>query len=103
METKMIVNLVIAAVLLIMNINAFCWMAHDKKQAQKDKGHCHPETRVPEKKLFLMTGLFGGIGGCLGMYLKRHKTKHWYFALFFPVMAILQIAILVAAHILIEL
>lgn len=100
METITIVNLVIAALLVILNINAFCWMALDKKRAQKDKTHSHPETRVPEKKLFLMTGLFGGIGGCLGMYLKRHKTNHWYFALFFPLMAIVQIAILVALTIL---
>ena len=47
----------------------------------------------------LMTGLFGGVGGCLGMYLKRHKTKHWYFALFFPLMTIAQIAILVLLYI----
>jgi uncharacterized membrane protein YsdA (DUF1294 family) len=74
-------------------------MATDKKRAQKDKTHSHPETRIPEKSLFLATALFGGVGGCLGMYLLRHKTKHWYFALFFPLMMIIQIAALVFLYI----
>ena len=99
METKTIICIVIAVLLVILNINSFAFMALDKKRAQKDKTHSHPETRIPEKKLFLMTGLFGGVGGCLGMYLKRHKTKHWYFALFFPLMTIAQIAILVLLYI----
>lgn len=47
----------------------------------------------------MATALFGGLGGCLGMYLLRHKTKHWYFALFFPLMLIAQIAILVLLYI----
>ena len=99
METKTIIYIVIAAILLIMNLNSFRLMAKDKRRAQKDTTHSHPETRVPEKRLFLATALFGGLGGCLGMYLKRHKTKHWYFALFFPLMLIAQIAILVFLYI----
>ena len=71
METKTIIYIITAAVLLIMNINSFRLMAKDKKRAQADKTHSHPETRVPEKRLFLATALFGGLGGCLGMYLKR--------------------------------
>ncbi|MBR1582470.1 MAG: DUF1294 domain-containing protein [Spirochaetales bacterium] len=98
METKTIIYIVIAAVLLITNLNAFRLMAKDKKRAQKDPTHSHPATRIPEKTLFLATGLFGGLGGCLGMYLKRHKTKHWYFALFFPLMFIAQVAILVLLY-----
>ena len=46
-----------------------------------------------------IAALFGGLGGCLGMYLKRHKTNHWYFALFFPLMLIAQVAILVLLYI----
>ena len=99
METKTIIYIVIAAVLLIMNLNAFRLMAKDKRRARKDTTHSHPETRVPEKRLFLATALFGGMGGCLGMWLLRHKTKHWYFALFFPLMLITQIAILVLLYI----
>ena len=99
METKTIIYIVIAAVLLIMNLNSFRLMAKDKRRAQKDTTHSHPETRIPEKRLFLFTGLFGGVGGCLGMYLLRHKTKHWYFALFFPLMTLIQIGALVLLYI----
>ncbi|MBR6084679.1 MAG: DUF1294 domain-containing protein [Spirochaetales bacterium] len=99
METKTIIYIAIAALLLILNLNSFRLMAKDKKRAQADKTHSHPETRVPEKTLFLAAGLFGGLGGCLGMYLMRHKTKHWYFALFFPVFLILQTAALVLLYI----
>ncbi|MBR6348891.1 MAG: DUF1294 domain-containing protein [Spirochaetales bacterium] len=99
METKTIIYIAIAALLLILNLNSFRLMAKDKKRAQADKTHSHPEIRVPEKTLFLAAGLFGGLGGCLGMYLMRHKTKHWYFALFFPVFLILQTAALVLLYI----
>lgn len=80
--------LIVIAVLVVMNINSFAFMAADKKKAQKGV------RRTPEKTLFLMTGLFGGLGGVLGMIIMRHKTKHWYFAVFFPVMLILQCVIL---------
>ena len=99
MDTKTIILIAAGAFLLIMNIISFSMMAIDKKRAQKDKTHSHPETRIPEKSLFLATALFGGVGGCLGMYLLRHKTKHWYFALFFPLMTIIQIAVLVFVYI----
>ena len=49
---------------------------------------------MPEKTLFLATACFGGMGGVLGMQLLRHKTKHWYFKVFFPVLLILQIVAL---------
>ena len=99
MDKKTIIYIVIAAVLLLLNINSFRLMWKDKRRARKDTTHSHPEARVPEKTLFLATALFGGLGGCLGMYLLRHKTKHWYFALFFPFMLIAQIAILVLLYI----
>ena len=99
MDAKSIIYIVIGAFLVLMNIISFSLMAIDKKRAQKDKTHSHPETRIPEKRLFLFTGLFGGVGGVLGMYLLHHKTKHWYFALFFPLMTLVQIGILVLLYI----
>ena len=66
-----------------MNIIAFILMGTDKIKAK------------PEKVLFLFAILFGAIGGTIGMYSFRHKTKHWYFAVFFPALAILQFALLV--------
>ena len=79
----------IIAFAVIMNLAAFFLMHYDKECAKAGK------RRVPEKTLFLVTGLFGGIGGTAGMLVFRHKTKHWYFKLFFPLMMIIQIVILI--------
>lgn len=94
MDTKY--YLIIGAVLLLLNINSFAQMAIDKKKAKTAKSGAD---RTPEKTLFFWTGMFGGLGGVLGMVLCRHKTQHWYFALFFPLMMIAQIAILVCIYI----
>lgn len=83
--------LVAGMILLVTNIVSFSLMAYDKRCAGKGKW------RVPEKGLFLATGLFGGLGGVLGMQLLRHKTKHWYFQIFFPLMLVAQIILLVLA------
>lgn len=79
-------SIILCAVALIMNILSFSLMAADKRRAKKG------EWRIPERTLFLATALFGGLGGVLGMQLLRHKTKHWYFNVFFPFFLILQVA-----------
>ena len=80
--------LVALAVIAVMNIAAFALMGHDKRCTRQGKW------RVPEKTLFLVTACFGGLGGVLGMKVFHHKTKHWYFRVFFPVLLIVQIALL---------
>ena len=85
-----VLYLLAAAVLLVMNIAAYVLMGVDKKRAKAGAW------RIPEKTLFLVTGLFGGLGGTLGMFLLRHKTKHWYFRLGFPAMLAAQVILLVA-------
>ena len=87
MDKKTII-LAILAIIAIMNIAAFALMGHDKKCARLGKW------RVPEKRLFLVTACFGGLGGVLGMKVFHHKTQHWYFRVFFPVLLIVQIALL---------
>ena len=77
------------AIVVVMNIAAFALMGHDKKRARQGKW------RVPEKTLFLVTACFGGLGGVLGMKVFHHKTQHWYFKVFFPVLLIIQIALLI--------
>ena len=79
----------IAVVVVVMNVLAFLLMAMDKSAAKQGKW------RVPERTLFLVTALFGGLGGVLGMQLLRHKTKHWYFQLFFPVFLVAQVIVLI--------
>ena len=81
----------VGLVLLIVNLFSFALMGWDKRCAQKGRW------RVPEKTLFLAAGCFGALGGVLGMRVYRHKTKHWYFRIFFPLMLIAQIAVLALA------
>ena len=89
-------NIIVIAVIIlaILNLISFCLMAYDKRCAKTGKW------RVPEKVLFLATACFGGLGGVLGMQLCHHKTKHWYFKVFFPLLLVVQIALLVAAYVL---
>ena len=43
---------------------------------------------------FLLAALFGAFGGTLGMFAFRHKTKHWYFRIFFPLLMLLQAGVI---------
>ena len=78
------VHYVIIAALVVLNGISFWLMYHDKRCAKNGSW------RVPEKTLFLAAGLFGALGGTAGMFLFRHKTKHWYFRVFFPLMLVIQ-------------
>ena len=87
MDKKTII-LVALVIIAIMNIAAFVLMGHDKRCARQGKW------RVPEKTLFWVTACFGGLGGVLGMKVFRHKTRHWYFRVFFPLLLIVQVILL---------
>ena len=92
---KTTIILTALTVVVIMNIASFALMGHDKKRARQGKW------RVPEKTLFLVTACFGGLGGVLGMKVFHHKTQHWYFKDFFPLLLAIQVvAIIVGAHLL---
>ena len=82
------VVVVAAALLVVMNTISFVLMGHDKRSAQKGKW------RVSEKTLFLAAACFGGLGGVLGMKVFHHKTKHWYFRVFFPMLLVIQVILL---------
>ena len=79
----------LCVMLVVMNVLAFALMGIDKVKAKAGAW------RIPEKTLFLVTALFGGLGGTLGMTFFRHKTKHWYFKLGFPALLVIQMALLV--------
>ena len=81
----------VLVVLVITNLISFSLMWYDKRSARKGAW------RVKERTLFLACACFGGLGGVLGMNLLRHKTKHWYFKLFFPLMFMAQTALLALA------
>ena len=82
------ITIIVTGALLALNLISFFLMGHDKQCARKNR------QRVPEKTLFLSAILFGALGGTLGMYVFRHKTKHWYFKVFFPLLLFLQAGIL---------
>ncbi len=77
------------ALLTVVNLVAFCLMALDKHRARRRAAGAAVR-RIPEKTLFAAALLFGAPGGTLGMFCFRHKTRHWYFCIGFPLLAVLQ-------------
>lgn len=77
----------------VMTIVTFAVFAADKIKAKKDLW------RIPEVVLFACCFLLGGVGGLLGMYICRHKTRHWYFVVFVPIFAIISVAAVVLTFI----
>ncbi len=77
-----------AALCAAMSLALFLTMGADKRRARRGG------RRVPEKRLFALALLGGGVGGLLGMYAFRHKTRHRYFVFGFGALALLQLAAL---------
>lgn len=75
---------ILAGWLLLMSLVLLIAMGLDKRRAQKGAW------RIPEARLFFFALLGGALGGWIGMRLFRHKTRHWSFALGFPLIALLQ-------------
>ncbi|MGE7543427.1 DUF1294 domain-containing protein [Sporosarcina newyorkensis] len=75
----------------ILSIWAFAAMGFDKKQAQKKK------KRIPERNLWLLALLGGGVGAYFGMQIFRHKTRKTAFRIGFLLFAMLDVVILLAA------
>ena len=78
-------------ILTVMSAVLFLTMGIDKSRA---KAHGR---RIPEARLFLLAFLGGAVGGTLGMWVFRHKTRHWYFAVLFPLLSAVQLYALAAA------
>lgn len=74
--------------LLLINILLFILMGIDKRKATKNKW------RIKEKTLLILCILGGSIGGIIGMYTFRHKTKHLKFKIGFPFIFIVQLMLL---------
>lgn len=76
--------IVVGGYLLLMNIVGLYVMYSDKRRAIKHR------LRIPERTLFIVSLLGGSIGTWAGMYLFRHKTKHWYFVVGMPLILLCQ-------------
>ena len=73
--------------MIVMNILGFSAMGIDKRRA------IYKKWRIPEKTLFLLAALGGSVGTWSGMYVFRHKTKHWYFVVGMPLILAIQIVL----------
>lgn len=85
---------IIVIYLVIMNLLGFILMGADKRKAKLGKW------RIPEKTFFIVSILGGSLGTWLGMYAFRHKTRHWYFVVFMPLIFAVHIvlAIVIFTH-----
>lgn len=84
------VTLLLVGYVIIMNLIGFFLMGIDKRKAIKRA------FRIPESTLFIVALIGGSLGSLLGMYVFRHKTRHWYFVYGMPAILILHIIAIVA-------
>lgn len=77
-------------ILAVTNCISFTLMGYDKRSARKH------HWRISEKTLFIACACFGALGAVLGMKIFHHKTQHWYFKVFFPLMLVVQAALTAA-------
>ena len=75
---------IILAYFLLITIVAFALMGIDKHKAKKGA------FRISEASLFITAILGGSIGSVAGMLIFHHKTNHWYFQVFMPLITLLQ-------------
>ena len=78
--------------LLIINLIGFAIMFIDKEKAKRGSW------RIPEKTIFMVTAIGGGIGTIAGMYKFRHKTKKAMFTYGLPFLLILDVALIICVY-----
>ena len=74
--------------LILINMAGFLAMGEDKRRAVRHLW------RIPERTLFALALIGGSIGTWAGMYVFRHKTRHWYFVVGMPVILFFQLLLL---------
>lgn len=77
--------MIVAVFIGTMSIITFFLFGIDKLKAKRGS------YRIPEKVLIGFSFFFGAIGGVLGMYFFRHKTRKMKFYVSVPFFAALQI------------
>ena len=86
---KETITLILLGYILVMTIVGLVIMKVDKVKAKNGAW------RVKEATLFLVSLIGGSLGTWAGMYIFRHKTKHWYFVIGMPLIFIAHVALLV--------
>lgn len=82
-------NIALISYISVVSLILCVLMYIDKQRA------INQEWRIKESTLFVLAFLGGAIGGVLGMYLFRHKTKHNSFAFGFPLLAAVHVFLIV--------
>ena len=77
---------IIAAYLILINLIALVLYGIDKYRAMRHKW------RIPERTLLLVSFIGGSAGALMGMFLFRHKTRHWKFLICNPLFFALHAA-----------
>lgn len=83
---------VVPAVFFVMCFVGFALMGADKRRAERGAW------RIPEKVLFGVSFLLGGVGSLVGMFVFRHKTRHVSFCILLPLSALWSLAVTAAAE-----
>ena len=86
------VVLTIISYFILMNIAGLLAMGIDKYKAKKRA------FRIPEATLFILAVFGGSLGTTLGMFLFRHKTRHWYFLYGMPLILVIQIILIAVLY-----
>ena len=81
-------NTVIIIYAIGINLVGFLLMDIEKGRAKLG------QWRIRERTLFLVALLGGSVGSLTGMFLFRHKTKHFSFLVGMPAILLIQIALL---------
>ena len=81
--------MILTVYIALMSVVLLVMMKADKERARRN------QYRISEKTLWMTAILGGAIGGVIGMQLFRHKTKHLSFRLGFPLLALLDVSVLV--------
>ena len=76
---------VIWSYLIGINLISFILMGIDKRRAREKK------YRISEQTLWLWAIIGGALGGTVGMFYFRHKTKHLNFKIGFPILAVIHV------------
>ena len=82
------INIALIIYLIAINIVTFAAFGIDKWKAINGRW------RISEARLMSLSAVGGSLGGILGMYFFRHKTKHIKFLIGLPVLLIAHIYIL---------
>lgn len=86
-----VLGIYLAAISLVTFV-VFAW---DKHVAASGNDH---NRRIPEARLLGLSLIGGAVGGLLVMHVVRHKTQKWYFIWGLPLFIVLDLAIILFAH-----